>query len=389
LIAEIVLIAFWFSTILILSSYLFYPLSLALLVNFFPKKVNPGTGYSPKISVLIAAYNEEKCIKNTILQLLESDYDLEKMEIVVGSDNSSDATNAIIQELSDRFRQVKLVAFKERGGKAKIMNELLLRAEGEILVFCDANTMYHKDAIKKMIAPYADDSVGGVCGRLVLNKIKKAMDSGSKELSYWNYETFIKSLEGKLGMLIGSNGGIYSIRKEFYVPPMTNPLTADDLYTTMKVLEQRKKFLYRKDAIAEEDMAPSVEAEFNRKVRITTTNISTIKPLAKLLSPSYGLIAYGFWFHKIIRWFSPFLFVLALVSNALIFTTGNLLMYAFYAQLAFYLAALVGSLLKLIGVKIQPLLLCSYFVMTNIALMIGIFKFLANQKYTVWDSPAR
>jgi cellulose synthase/poly-beta-1,6-N-acetylglucosamine synthase-like glycosyltransferase len=355
----------------------------------FPVKKTPNLGYSPKVSILIAAYNEERCIKETIARLLESDYNPEKIEIIVGSDNSTDATNSIIEEIARQFPRVKLVTFTQRNGKAKIMNELFGMASGEILVFCDANTMYHKDAIRKMVELYTDESVGGVCGRLVLNKIEKAMDSGSKELSYWNYETIIKALEGKLGILIGSNGGIYSIRKKYYVPPMTNPLTADDLYTTMKVLEQRKKFLYRKDAVAEEDMAPSVEAEFSRKVRITTTNISTIKPLAKLLMPSYGLVAYGFWFHKIVRWFCPFLFVLALISNAMIFTSSILLMYTFYIQLAFYLAALIGSLLKLIGIKIQPMLLCSYFVMANIALMIGIFKFLTNQKYTVWESPAR
>lgn len=386
---EILLFVFVFSVLLIFSSYLFYPVSLALLVKLFSGKNNQVTGFAPKTSILIAAYNEEKCIKNTILRLLESDFDLGKMEILVGSDNSSDATNSIVDGISKQYPQVRLIAFSQRNGKAKIMNELYKMAAGEILVFCDANTLYQKDALKKMVELYADNSVGGVSGRLVLNKIEKAMDSGSKELSYWNYETIIKTLEGKLGMLIGSNGGIYSIRKEFYAPPMTNPLTADDLFTTMKVLEQRKKFLYRKDAIAEEDMAPSVEAEFNRKVRITTTNISTIKPLAKLLSPSYGLVAYGFWCHKIIRWFSPFLFVIALISNALLFTSSNLLMYALLIQLGFYFAALAGSLLKLVGIKIQPLLLCSYFVMTNIALMIGIFKFLANQKFTVWDSPAR
>jgi len=256
-------------------------------------------------------------------------------------------------------------------------------------VFCDANTIYAKDAIKKMTQQFADSSVGGVCGRLVLNKVEKAMNSGSKELSYWNYETIIKALEGKLGILIGSNGGIYSIRKDCYVPPMIEPLTADDLYTTMKVLEQRKKFLYLKDAIAEEDMAPSVEAEYNRKVRITTTNISTIKPLMKLLSPSYGLVAYGFWFHKIVRWFSPFLIIIAFLSNALLLGYSSLLYYFFLLQVLFYLAAVSGQLLKMVGIRIQPLLLCSYFVMANIALMVGTFRHFAKKKYTFWESTAR
>ena len=385
----LMIFVFLMSATLFVYSYIFYPISLMILAKLFAKNLRVDKTYRPKVSVLIAAYNEERAIQKTILRLLESDYDMEKMEIIVGSDMSTDGTNAILESLAKEYKQVKFFPFTERRGKARIINDLFKMATGEILIFCDANTMYANDAIKKMTVQYADPDVGGVCGRLVLNQVEKAMRSGSKELNYWNYETEVKALEGRLGILIGSNGGIYSIRKSCFVPPMTNPLTADDLYTTMKVLEQKKKFLYLKDAIAEEDMAPSVDAEFHRKIRITATNISTIKPLSKLLSPSYGLVAYGFWFHKIVRWFSPFLMISAFVSNAFIIGESSLFYYAFLLQGAFYLIAVLGQLIKMVGIRIQPFLLCTYFVMANIALIMGIFQHFSHKKYLFWESTAR
>lgn len=378
-----------FSLLLIFWSYIGYPISLMILAPILGKKILSDESYCPSVSVLISAYNEERDIKKTILRLLDSDYDLDKLEIIVGLDFSSDSTNTIVEALAKDYKQVKPVVYSQRTGKARIINDIAKIASGEVLVFCDANTMYHKDAIKRMVEPFGDKSVGGVCGRLLLKKIDTAISSGSKELNYWNYETVVKSFEGKLGILIGSNGGIYSVRKEYFVPPLFEPVTQDDLFTTMKVLEQKKKFLYVKDAVAEEDMTLTAEAEYRRKARITSVNISTIKPLVKLLSPAYGLVSYGFWFHKIVRWFSPILFILALISNAAVMNYSAVCYYAFLLQALFYIAALSGGLLKMLGIRIQPFLLCTYFVMVNFALLQGIYHFFTKPKTSFWESTAR
>jgi cellulose synthase/poly-beta-1,6-N-acetylglucosamine synthase-like glycosyltransferase len=366
-----------------------YPVSLICIVKLFAKKNNIDESYSPKVSVLIAAHNEERCIRETIMRLLGSDYDLERMEILVGSDNSTDSTDLIIKEISTKYPQVKLTVYTQRQGKAGIINELAKNASGEVLVFCDANTLYQNNAIRKMIQCYTDNTIGGVCGRLILNQIEKAEKSGSQESNYWNIETAIKILEGRIGILIGSNGGIYSLRKKYYVPIPKEYPVSDDFYLTMKVLEQEKKFIYVKDAIAEENVAPSVGVEYYRKVRTTSNNLSTIKPLKALLHPRYGLVAYGFWCHKILRWATPILLIITLLTNVLIFKESWVFEVTLILQAILYAFALLGYLLKLMGVRIVAFLLCTYFVLTNIALLKGIYQFFTSTKYLIWETTAR
>jgi len=372
-----------------MHSYILYPLSIWALSKFIDKKYFSDNNYLPEISILISAYNEEKVIENTIRTLQKCYYPKEKVEILVGSDNSRDKTNEILEKLSQEFQNIKVFNFNHRRGKPHVINDLVKEAKGEILIFCDANTLYNKEAIKNLVKNYNDPRIGGVSGKLNLIDFEKAKKSGSQEKIYWDAETWLKKQEGKLGVLIGANGGIYSIRKEHFEKIPTDHPVMDDFYISLKVIEKRKAFLYINDAVAEEYTAPTIRAEFNRKIRNNSIMMSTIKVIKRLLNPSFGLIAYGLWSHKIIRWFTPLILLLIFVTNYALINEGVFYRYFFLIQLLFYVSSIVGYVLIKLNIHIVPFLMSFYFVMTNTAMFIGLIKFLFKKQTSFWQSTPR
>ncbi len=386
---EFLVLVFLLLTLLIINSYLIYPLLIKSLEMIKKPNYSTDETIQPRVAVLISAFNEEKVIEKTIRNFFNSEYDLSKLEIVVGSDNSKDETNNILKSLSGEYKNLKFFPFEQRRGKQGVLNLLVEKTDAEILIFSDANTIYKPDAIRKLVKFYKDSNVGGVCGRLKLLELEEALESGSQEKIYWDLETWIKDTEGKLGILIGANGGIYSIRRELFKPiPITHPVM-DDFYISMKILEQKKDFIYIKDAVAEEHIAPSVKDEFNRKVRNNSMNLFTLQAIKKLMSPAYGLVSYGLWSHKIIRWMTPVILLLLFVINIFILSVHPVFQFTFGVQIIFYIFAFIGLLLKILKIRFTPFLLCYYFVLTNIAMFIGIYRFIFNKQKTFWQSTAR
>ena len=385
----LLLILFFLTLLLFVHSYVVYPLSIWVISKFIDKKYAKDDNYLPEISIIISAYNEERVIENTVRTLMDCFYPKEKLQILIGSDNSVDGTVEILKKLSEEFSNIKIFIFDRRRGKPHVINDLVKAAKGEILIFCDANTLYDKKALINLVKNYKDTRIGGVSGKLRLRDIEKSKKAGSQEKKYWDAETWIKKQEGKLGILIGANGGIYSIRREYFEEIPTDRPVMDDFYISLKVLEKRKSFLYINDAVAEEDTAPTIKAEFNRKIRNNSIMMSSIKPLRLLLSPRFGLIAYAFWSHKIIRWFTPVLLLLILIINILLLNVNTFFNIFFLIQLIFYSTAIVGYLLKKINIQITLLLMSFYFLMTNIALFIGLIKFLFGKQTAFWQSTPR
>ncbi len=384
---EFTLILFLISSFLILQAYLFYPVSV-YIISLAKGLSFRREGFEPSVSVIISAYNEEKVIEATIRRILDSDYDMQKFEVVVGSDCSSDRTSEILKRMSSELNNLRFHDFKERRGKASVLNDLVTKASGDILVFSDANTSYAKDAIKKMMSYYADPAIGGVCGRLILID-PLLIHKGNQEKKYWEIENWIKEKEGSLGCLIGANGGIYSIRKENYSPIPSDSPVMDDFFISLKVLEQKKLFVYESEARAVEEVADDFKVEYRRKIRNNAIDLSTIKYIKNLLKPSAGFIAYALWSHKIIRWCSPVMLLLILLTNIILFNTAAFFEYLLYLQIVFYLIAGIGYLLSRMDIKLFPFNLCFYFVLINNALLVGIYRYLTKQQKSHWQSTPR
>lgn len=383
-----ILIVFLAALFLIILSYLIYP-----LIVFVLSKIHGRTelkeDLQPDVSILISAYNEESIIEKTLRNIFNSDYGREKIEIIIGSDKSEDGTNDILQKLTEEFNNIKFFPFEVRRGKSAVLNDLVEKSSNSILVFTDANTYIYPDAIRKLVRHYTDKNIGGVCGRLVLVDKLKNRSSGYEEKNYWDLESRLKKLEGDSGILIGANGGIYSIRKSLFQPiPLTYPVM-DDFYISMKVLEQNKKMVYENDAVAEESIAPSLNAEFKRKIRNNAIMISTIKALKRLLTPAFGITAFAFWSHKVIRWFTPVLLLLILITNILLIHTSMVFQILFYIQLCFYLISFLGFMFRTKSFYPKFLVMPFYFTMTNIAMFIGLVKFITGTQTSFWQSTPR
>jgi cellulose synthase/poly-beta-1,6-N-acetylglucosamine synthase-like glycosyltransferase len=379
-------ILFWVAAGLVVHTYILYPVTLPLLRRLFSiRPAGEGAETSRKVSLIIAAHNEEKVLEEKIRNSFELEYPRENLEILIGSDGSSDRTEAIAAKYAP---DVKLFAFRQQSGKAAVLNRLVPAAQGDILVFCDANTMLLKNVLQKLLAPFENPDVGCVCGRLILH------DAGESALSigesiYWNLESEIKKQEGRLGIVIGANGGIYAIRKELFRSIPTHCKVMDDFYVTTHVLRAGKSVVFEPQAIGSEETSLDTYGEFHRKVRISQANFNLLSRYIPLLNPMRPLVAYGFFSHKLLRWLAPLVLIVLLASNAALAPTAPFYAGLFFAQAAFYLIAAVGYVGKAHTRRYKFLLIPFYFVSMNFALLRGLFKALFTRDNGTWKRVER
>lgn len=370
-------LSFFIAIGLLAYTYIGYFVLVWLLTRFLCKRHQPDENYTPSVSMLISLHNEEKLIAQRLDNFEALDYPPDRCELLLGDDCSTDHTRAIIRERAARNPRIRLVPFDTHQGKTAVINALVPQARGEILAFSDANTFYAPDALRKLCRHFADPAVGAVSGRLIL----RSATGVNTDDRYWQYETLLKQLEGRLGVVLGANGGIYALRKELFRPLRSDVIQIDDFIWPVSVYQQGRRGVYDAEAVATEEAAPHVEAEFKRKVRIGTGDYRALWECRQLLLPWKGWIAFAFWSHKVLRWFAPFLLVVVLVTNAFLPAYRGL----FYAQLAFYLAAALGRWFS----QQKHLLAAAlrvpyYFVGSNVALLVGFYKCVTGRQQATW-----
>lgn len=386
---KLVEVIFWIMLFLPVHSYVIYPFIIWLISKFSLNTNSKNQVFSPIISILISAYNEEKVIARRIENIANQEYEPGKMELIIGSDSSTDGTNQIVKEFITKYNWIKFYEFDRRRGKAAVINDLVQNATGDVLVFTDANTEFESGSIRTLVKGFQDRRVGGISGKLKLVESAHNSPSNTKEIRYWDLEVKIKELEGKAGILIGANGAIFSIRRELFVTlPVAKPIT-DDLFLTLSVIDKGFKFLYNVKAIAYEETARDLLIEFNRKVRFASTNFETLKQFKDLIFGKKVFVTFALWSHKIFRWLTPIMLILIFLCSSILTTYSPFYNGVFYFQLFFYLLAIVGYLFLLIKIKIPFVSMIFYFVYSNIAILIGLFKFLSGSHSGIWKPTER
>ncbi|MBK8663375.1 MAG: glycosyltransferase [Ignavibacteriales bacterium] len=349
------------------------------------KKLVKDKSNLPKVSVLIAAYNEEKVIRETVETLLASEYPKDRFEVIVGSDNSKDKTHEIMQELAETDSRVKFYPFFERNGKPGVLNRIEEKAFGDVLVFCDSNILFDKNALMEMASLFADKRVGGVSGEIKLKKSK----TGNQEGTYWRLESRIKDFEGKVGSLIGANGGMYAIRRELYWKYPVGETIQDDILMTLKVISAGFDFTYDTSAFSHEEPTATNEDEFKRKKRIQVSNLGTLRYVKEFLNPFAGFTAFALWSHKILRWFSPHLLLLVIFCNLFLLDYSSFFMLSIYSIAATINLAVLGYFFNAVGQRFLPFLLFYYFYGTLGALLAGSFKYYFRKTTATWEPTKR
>lgn len=366
--------------------YLGYPLLVLVCSRLFGRVAAPpelSEDELPTVSLLVAAYNEEIEIEGRILNALALDYPRDKLEIVIASDGSTDRTNEIARGY--QRAGVRLLAYGKNCGKATVLNKSVPRLAGEVVVLSDANTHMAADALRRLVSPFHDPAVGVVCGRLVLTDPRTGKNVDGL---YWKYETFLKKCESRLGALLGANGAIYAIRKHLY--PGVRPGTLIDDFVIPLDAKRHSgcRIVYDARAVAREETAPSIGAEFHRRVRIGAGGYQSIGMLWPLLAPRNGWVALTFFCHKILRWLCPFFMLGALLANVPLLgdpTYDGL----FAAQAGFYALAVAGNWLPARPRWLRYARLPTMFATMNVALLFGFFRWLLRPQNGTWRRTER
>lgn len=371
---------FWLSAFFLLYPYLGYPLLLAVLGLFEKKTVAPReNGHWPRVTLLIAAYNEEEVIGEKLENSLGLDYPREKLEVAVASE-STDRTNEIVEAYRDR--QVKLYAFSQRRGKSALLYATVPLARGEIVVLSDANALYEREALKKLVRHFADLRLGCVSGQLTYVHAGTGAASASESL-YWKYEMLLKRLESRLFALLGANGSIFALRKKLYAP--LSVTRGDDFELTVRVLQQGYGAILEPEARSREKGSASVRAEFRRRVRIVSWFLgSTWLLLKESWRARQARLALQLVSHRLLRWLAP-PFLLLLLASSLAAPEG-FYRTAFWLQLVFYGAALAGWGLDAKGVPLSAVLrLPYYFCAMQLAVLLGLRRSFSAPTVGAWE----
>ena len=379
-------IIFWFSLAFITFTYAGYPLTLFILSRLFSMPVaKKAVNDPPFVSVVIAAKNEAGRIERRIKNLLEQDYPAEKLEIIVISDGSIDATQSIVEGLA-----VGLAAGKARitchanfpsQGKPTALNLGVQVAKGEIIVFADARQLFNPNSVSQLVANFSDPTVGGVSGELIFlenceSNIKAQMGA------YWKYEKAIRRMESRSGSVVGATGAIYAIRKTLYqqLPAET---VLDDVLTPMNIIMQGHRVVFDGDALAYDTLSKDVENEWRRKVRTLAGNWQIISLQPRLFNPRKNILFFRFFFHKLARILVPFfliiLFFTSIMQGGFLFTIVSSLQILIYTA-AFaaccYPSAQRYSIIKFIY----------FFFSLNCAAIVGFFIWTSGRCSDVWKA---
>lgn len=379
-------VTFWMSLGLLLYSYAGYPVLLWLVRKATgPLKTSPDHPIQwPTISVVISAYNEEAVITRRIQNLLEQDYPKDRVQILIGSDGSTDATCERIAR--SRFARTQLFAFSARRGKASVLNDLVARATGEYLVFTDAATVFYRDALKQLIAGFWRYPTAVVVG----GKLELRSSETSRNLDglYWRYEMFLKSVESEIGAGLGASGAIYAVRRRDYrpLPPET---MADDLLEPMLIrLRTKGDVVLHPSARAWQVTPKHVADEFHRRIRTGGGILHVLLQTWCLLLPQWGTVALAYWSHKAFRLLGPWFLAMAAAANMWLLDQW-LYRVLFVGQAAVYGLGLSAGRMRMIPIIGKAAGAARYFLVLNTALAVGCLKFMFGMASPTWNRTAR
>ncbi len=387
---------FWLCAGSIVYTYVGYPLLLTLIARV---RSTPPTVAAelPSITLLIAAYNEEAVLTQKLDNVLSLDYPRDLLQVIVMADGSSDSTPTIVEQYA--AYGIELSYLLPRRGKMAAINRAMPQAQGEIVVFSDANNLYEANALRELVAPFADPAVGAVSGAKVIMENDGAL--GDTEGLYWRYESFIKEWETRLGSCAGVAGEIFALRRVLFVPPPERIIN-DDFYLAMRLIRRGFRVVYAPRALSYERVSPSVQDEVVRRSRIVAGRYQAIALWHHLLPLDRPMVVWQIVSHKFLRPLVPIAMIGALLSNVLAVlwpseaTSFPLLHLAppynwllLGLQLLFYAVAWLGGHVAQRGLLGKLLFVPTYLVYNNFAALVGLYRFVKGRQTPLWERVPR
>jgi len=371
-------VVFWTCCALLLYVYVLYPLLVRVLGACFGTPVRRGTDL-PSVTIVITAYNEEKCLRGKLENISRLDYPPELLDTLVVSDASSDATEEIARQFDPA--RVSVLRVEGRQGKTACQNAAAAIARSDILVFTDATTQIDPGAVRGLVENFADSDIGCVAARPVyLSREDNATSQGCA--SYWNYELRVRAAESSFGCLIGVSGCLYALRRSAYLP--IDPGLISDFVVAMKMRQQGLRTVLAADALCYEHTLDRGSRELAMRVRVAVRSLHALMQERRFLNPlRYGRLAWALWSHKALRYASPVLWIAALVANI---RQADHIGYRvlLIVQCALILAGVLGYFVQAkrstSGLLGQPY----YFLLTNVASLIATLRYLKGDRMVTW-----
>lgn len=377
---------FWILVCIIIYSYIGYPLLLFLLTLLIKSNKPQNKSFLPNITIIIAAYNEEKNVTEKVQNTISSNYPKEKVKQIWVTDGSTDRTLEIIKQYSE----IIVIHSNERLGKAVAINRAMGYVDSPIVIFSDANTLLHPDSLIELVKPFQNKCVGCVAGE------KQVTFSGNNNSTgegiYWKYESIVKKLESKTGSTLSAAGELFAIRTELFQE--INPDTIlDDFEISTQIALKGYFIKYSPNAITSEKGSENIEEEKKRKIRIAAGGFQTLSRNPFLLNPFIKpALTFKYISHKVLRWTLVPIAVLTLplINLAILFLTQSHFYAVSFTLLAlFYLFGLIGYLLKNNQCKPHLFTLPYYLIMIHVAQLQGLFRYLNKKQNVKWDKAKR
>jgi cellulose synthase/poly-beta-1,6-N-acetylglucosamine synthase-like glycosyltransferase len=307
-------LVFWSSAAALAWTHVGYPLAAAGVARVRERRVR-REAIEPTVSIVVAAVDEEAVIERRVENLLALDYPPGKVDVVVASDGSQDATDHLVEAIAAREPRVRLLRLP-RGGKVVAQNRAVRETAGEIVAFSDANATWAPDALRRLVAPFADPDVAYVCGRLRLERA----DGTNREGVYWRYELWLRESESRLGSVTGGNGSIYAVRRSDY--PEVDPRFGHDLALPYLLVQRGRRAVYEPAAVASEKPTPDLGGEYRRKVRMFE-HCWLITLRGRMLRDLPPLYLAQMVSHRLLRYGSGLLHAALLASSAALAPAGG------------------------------------------------------------------
>jgi cellulose synthase/poly-beta-1,6-N-acetylglucosamine synthase-like glycosyltransferase len=368
-------IAFWACVALIVHTHLLYPALMVLLARLRPRPLKLVAGFEPSVSLIVTCHDEEGVIQARIRNALQLEYPEEKLEVLIASDGSGDRTVALALDAAAADERVHVLDLPRRG-KIRAQDAAVLEAKGEIVAFSDANAQWAPGALRALVAPFADPSVGYVCGEVSFSGA-----GSSQEGIYWRYEMALRRAESDASSITGGNGAIYATRARSYL--VVDERMGHDLSFPFNLVKRGWRAVFAPGARASERMVPHIAGEFRRKRRMMS-HAWPIVLRGGLISPrGYGPVyAFQIFSHRVLRYATPFLHAGALALNVAILAAGGGPLYvATLAAQALSLAAIpLSGLLRWRGVR-----LLAHYWLTTLSVALGLWDYLRRGTPATWE----
>ncbi len=372
-------VIFFLSLFMVFYVYVGYPI-IAFIFSRYRSRAVEKNVWVPMVSVVIAAYNEEDAIAETVRNKLALDYPSEKLEIVVISDGSTDQTDALVSQFEEA--NVRLLRQEPRAGKTSALNLAIPQLKGDIVVFSDANSLYDPGALRALVANFSDPSVGYVTGKMVYTD-EDGTIIGDGCSAYMKYENVLRSVETRVGSVVGVDGGIDAMRRDLYQPMNADQLP--DFVQPLKVVAQGYRVVYEPEALLKEHSLKSSADEYRMRVRVSLRALWALYDMRQLMwLPQNRIFSWQLISHKLLRYIC-FVFLGALfLSNLALLNQGGGYALLFLLQCLFYLMVIVAPFLESKGYKLKIVTFSRYFALLNIACAHATYKFVRGQKQVLW-----